>query len=85
MQRRLRNGDYYEVSKMSKRNGNRLSWIKRKRNVNLGREKIFCNFFTKRDALKHGAINIRVGNGVTNDRTRAWACRECKFVVIDCN
>ena len=44
-----------------------------------------CNFFTKRDALKHGAINIRVGNGVTSDRTRAWACRECKFVVIDCN
>ena len=44
-----------------------------------------CNFFTKRDALKHGAINIRVGNGVTNDRTRALACRECKFVVIDCN
>ena len=74
---------------MSKRNGNRLSWIKRKRNVNLGRKKYFdnklCNFFTKRDALKHGAINIRVGNGVTNDRTRAWACRECKFVVIDCN
>lgn len=23
-----------------------------------------CNFFTKRDALKHGAINIRVGNGL---------------------
>lgn len=42
-------------------------------------------FFTKRDALKHGAINIRVGNGVTNDRTRAWACRECKFVLVDCN
>lgn len=44
-----------------------------------------CNFFTKRDALKHGAINIRVGNGVTNDRTIAWACKECKFVLIDCN
>lgn len=44
-----------------------------------------CNFFTKRDALKHGAINIRVGNGVTNDRTRAWACRECKSVLVDCN
>jgi hypothetical protein len=44
-----------------------------------------CNFFTKRDALKHGAINIRVGNGVTNDRTIAWACRECKFVLVDCN
>ena len=44
-----------------------------------------CNFFTKRDALKHGAINIRVGNGVTNDTTRAWACKECKFVLIDCN
>lgn len=48
-------------------------------------ENKLCNFFTKRDALKHGAINIRVGNGVTNDRTRAWACRECKFVLIDCN
>ena len=44
-----------------------------------------CNFFTKRDALKHGAINIRVGNGFTNDRTRAWASIECKFVLVDCN
>ena len=44
-----------------------------------------CNFFTKRDALKHGAIKIRVGNGVTKDRTRAWACREFKFVLVDSN
>lgn len=26
------------------------------------------------------------GNGITNKRTRrAWACNECKLVLIDCN
>lgn len=25
------------------------------------------------------------GNGITNKRIRAWACNECKLVLIDCN
>lgn len=25
------------------------------------------------------------GKGITNKRTRAWACNECKLVLIDCN
>lgn len=44
-----------------------------------------CNFFTKRNAIKNGAIYIPVGNGFTKNRTKAWACEECKFVLIDCN
>ena len=44
-----------------------------------------CNFFTERYALKNGGIQIPVGNGLTKDRTKAWACDDCKFVLIDCN
>lgn len=29
--------------------------------------------------------NMIIGNEVTRDRTKAWACEECKFVLIDCN
>lgn len=43
------------------------------------------NFFTERNAIKNGAIHIPVGNGITKNRTKAWACKECKFVLIDCN
>ena len=43
------------------------------------------NFFTERNAIKNGAIHISIGNGVTRNRTKAWACEECKFVLIDCN
>jgi hypothetical protein len=44
-----------------------------------------ANFFTERDAIKNGGIHIPVGNGVINNRTKAWACESCKFVLIDCN
>lgn len=44
-----------------------------------------CNCFTERNAIKNGAIHIPIGNGVTKNRTKAWACEECKFVLIDCN
>lgn len=44
-----------------------------------------CNFFTEGDALKNGGIRIPAGNGITQNRTRAWGCEECKFVLIDCN
>lgn len=43
------------------------------------------NLFTEKNAIKRGAIHIPVGNGITNKRTRAWACNECKLVLIDCN
>jgi hypothetical protein len=42
-------------------------------------------FFTEGNAIKNGAIHIPVGNGVTQNRTKAWACGECKYVLIDCN
>lgn len=48
-------------------------------------ESKICNFFTERNAIKNGAIHIPVGNGVIRNRTKAWACEECKFVLIDCN
>ena len=48
-------------------------------------EKKMCNFFTEGNALKNGGIRIPVGNGITQDRTKAWACEECKFVLADCN
>lgn len=44
-----------------------------------------ANFCTEHNAIKNGAIHIPVGNGVTNNRTKAWACEGCKFVLIDCN
>ena len=44
-----------------------------------------CNLFTEGNAIKNGAIHIPVGNGVTQNRTKAWACEECKYVLIDCN
>lgn len=44
-----------------------------------------CNFFTEGQALKKGAIHIPVGDGVIHGRTKAWACEDCKYVVIDCN
>lgn len=43
------------------------------------------NFFTEKDAIKNGGIHIPVRNGITNNRTKAWACEECKFVLIDCS
>lgn len=43
------------------------------------------NFFTESNAVKNGGIRIPVGNGVTKNRTKAWACKECKYVLIDCN
>lgn len=45
----------------------------------------FVFFFTEGNAIKNGAIHIPVGNGVTQNRTKAWACEECKYVLIDCN
>lgn len=35
--------------------------------------------------MKNGGIRIPVSNGITNDRTGAWVCEKCKFVLIDCN
>jgi len=42
------------------------------------------NFFTVKDAVKNGGINIPIRNGITNDRTKAWACKDCNMVMIDC-
>jgi len=44
-----------------------------------------ANFFTEKNAIKNGGMHIPVRNGVANNRTRAWACEGCKFVLIDCN
>ena len=44
-----------------------------------------ANFFTEHTAIKNGGIHIPVGNGVINNRTKAWACESCKMVLIDCN
>ena len=44
-----------------------------------------CNLFSERDALKKGGIHISVGNGIINNRTKAWGCKKCNFVLIDCN
>lgn len=44
-----------------------------------------CNFFTAGNAVKEGGISIPLGNGVTSNRTKAWACKECKLVLIDCS
>ena len=46
--------------------------------------KIFI-FMTKRSAAKNGAIIIPVRHGLINHRTKAWACEDCKYVLIDCN
>ena len=43
------------------------------------------NFLTEHNAVKNGGFHIPVGYGVTNNRTKAWACEDCKFVLIDCN
>ena len=43
------------------------------------------NFFTEHNAIKNGGISIPVGNGITNNRTKAWAFVCCKMVLIDCN
>ena len=44
-----------------------------------------CNLISERGAIKNGGMRIPVGNGMTNERTKAWACEECKLVLIDCN
>ncbi len=53
------------------------------------RDEFFRNkvlgFMTKRRAIKNGAIIIPVRNGMFDHRTKAWACEECKYVLIDCN
>lgn len=43
-----------------------------------------CNFMTIKGAERNGAIRIPVGNGITNNRTKAWACTECRMVLVDC-
>ena len=42
-------------------------------------------FMLKRTAVKNGAIIIHIRNGITDYRTKAWACEDCKYVLIDCN
>lgn len=49
------------------------------------RDKIINFTPTKRKAEKDGAVIIPVRNGVTQDRTGAWACKDCSCVLIDCN
>jgi len=44
-----------------------------------------ANFFTAGDAINKGGISIPINNGITSDRRKAWACKECKFVLVDCN
>lgn len=44
-----------------------------------------ANFLTEQNAIKNGGIHIPVRNGVIDNRTKAWACEDCKFVLIDCN
>lgn len=43
------------------------------------------NFFTFKGAKKEGGISIPIRGGVINNRTKGYACKECKFVLIDCN
>lgn len=43
------------------------------------------NLFTERSAIKEGGIHIPARNGLIDDRTKAWACKECRFVLIDCS
>ena len=43
------------------------------------------NFFTAKDAVKNGGVSIPIHNGITNDRTKAWACKDCNMVLIDCD
>lgn len=47
--------------------------------------KKICNCYTKNGAIKEGAMDIPLGNGFTHNRTKAYACKKCKFVLIDCN
>lgn len=44
-----------------------------------------CNLYTERDAIKNGGLHIPIGNGMTSNRTKAWVCKECKLVLVDCN
>lgn len=43
------------------------------------------NLFTGKSVKNAGGICIPLKNGITNDRTNAWACSECGMVLIDCN
>ena len=44
-----------------------------------------ANLFTEQIAIKNGGIHIPVRNGITDARTKAWACEDCKLVLVDCN
>ena len=39
----------------------------------------------KRNAIKNGAIIIPIRCGLIDHRTKAWACEDCKYVLVDCN
>ncbi len=43
------------------------------------------NFMTKRRAVKNGAIIIPVRYGMIDHLTKALACKDCKYVLVDCN
>ena len=43
------------------------------------------SFMTKRNAVKKGAMIIPVRNGMFDHRTKAWACEDCKYVLVDCS
>lgn len=41
-----------------------------------------ANFVTANKAVSEGGIKIKLGNGLTSNRTTAYACKECNCIVL---
>lgn len=44
-----------------------------------------AQFLTQKKAVSEGGIEIKIGNGITDDRTLGYACKNCNYVLLDLN
>ncbi|MBR1391633.1 MAG: hypothetical protein IJ567_09390 [Lachnospiraceae bacterium] len=45
--------------------------------------RLLPNTLTAKKAVSEGGVQIKIGNGITNNRTAGYICRDCNCVLLD--
>ena len=45
--------------------------------------KHIAQFLTLKKVLSEGGLHIKIGNGLTSNRTSGYACKDCNCVLLD--
>ncbi len=48
-------------------------------------DKTICNMYTKTRLINEGGVEIPLGDGMIRSRTKGYACKQCGYILIDCN